>query len=1053
VSRILFVDDEPAQLRLAERFLGASEGVILDTAGSAREAISQFDFSVYDAIISDYQMPDMDGLEFLREVRCRYGDVPFILFTGRGQEVVAIDAIDAGVDFYLQKGVDARARFADLADRVEQAVARRRTRQHLRASEDQLHLVLEATDQGYWDWDLASGRNTVSSRWFTMLGYDPMAFDPGLASFSGLIHPDERLSVLETIQKHLDGCDDGYEIEMRLRTDDGGYRWILSRGRVIERSPDGQALRMVGTHTDVTRRMEAERARARSEHEKNSILAGLKDVIVEYVDPEYRVIWANETAKTVFGVSGAVEGEHCYRIFRHRDTPCPGCLVKRVFETGVYQEDEVVLEPEGRTLLVRNNPVYEDGTIVGVVINAFDITQRKRQQHELEKFRIFAENAHDIILFSRMTDARILEANGTASRAYGYSRDELRTMTLFDLRDPSEHGTVRAQMDRAGASGIRFETIHLRKDGSAIPVEVNAFVERFDDEPILLSIIRDISERRMAEEALLKRMVALTRPLEGTEIAFEDLFDLDEIQRLQDEFGSATGVAVLLTRPDGTPITRPSNFCRLCGDIVRRTPAGRERCRRSDSVLGDLHADGPFIHVCLSAGLWGAGTNIVVGDQHIANWLIGQVRDDTQTEEQMRVFARELGVDEEEFVEAFLEVPICSSERFRSIAQSLATIATQLSRIAYQNVQQARFIAERRRAEEALRASEERLSLAMEGSRIGIYDWRIAERTIELSHRGNTLAGFPESETICVSLDRWSEQVHPDDLDHVMAAFREHRNGERDHLATDYRFRHSDGRWIWLSTIGQITEWDEMHRPVRITGTYSDITDRKVAENALRRANRQLSLLTSITRHDILNQVTALRGFFSLANAAADDETRARSLDRMRSIMETIESQIEFTREFDDLGAQPPRWQSLGAIVAHASPTEECQVRVDLPPVEVFADPMLERVFANLLDNSLRHGGTVSRIWISARPSGDDLAIVWEDDGVGVPPDEKDRIFDRGYGTHTGLGLFLVREILGLTGMTIRENGDEGVGARFEITVPNGGFRYRSDSAAKTGSP
>ena len=158
----------------------------------------------------------------------------------------------------------------------------------------------------------------------------------------------------------------------------------------------------------------------------------------------------------------------------------------------------------------------------------------------------------------------------------------------------------------------------------------------------------------------------------------------------------------MITHPDGRPLTSPSGFCRLCKDIIRKTEKGRAHCRESDAMLGQLQTDGPRVQPCMSSGLWDAGTAITVGGKHIANWLVGQVRDATQSEEKMRAYAREIGADEEVFIEAFYEVPAMSLERFQQIAQALFTIAGHLSNIAYQNVQQARLITEQKNYEEAL---------------------------------------------------------------------------------------------------------------------------------------------------------------------------------------------------------------------------------------------------------------------------------------------------------------------------------------------------------------
>ncbi|HHE40675.1 MAG TPA: hypothetical protein ENL10_04150, partial [Candidatus Cloacimonetes bacterium] len=130
---------------------------------------------------------------------------------------------------------------------------------------------------------------------------------------------------------------------------------------------------------------------------------------------------------------------------------------------------------------------------------------------------------------------------------------------------------------------------------------------------------------------------------------------------------------------------------------------GLANCYKSDAVIGRLSPTGPIIKQCKSSGLWDAGAGISVDGQHIANWLIGQVRDATQTEDSMSVYAREIGADESTMVEAFREVPLMSHDRFEQIARVLFTLANQLSSSAYQNVQQARFITERKHVEQIIK--------------------------------------------------------------------------------------------------------------------------------------------------------------------------------------------------------------------------------------------------------------------------------------------------------------------------------------------------------------
>ncbi|MEI8245915.1 MAG: PocR ligand-binding domain-containing protein, partial [Lentisphaerota bacterium] len=152
-------------------------------------------------------------------------------------------------------------------------------------------------------------------------------------------------------------------------------------------------------------------------------------------------------------------------------------------------------------------------------------------------------------------------------------------------------------------------------------------------------------------------------------IRFSDIFKLDEIQRLQDLFSDASGVASIITHPDGTPITRPSNFCRLCNDIIRKTEKGCANCFKSDAILGRYNASGPVVQPCLSGGLWDAGASITVGGKHIANWLIGQVRNAKLDEQRMIKYADEIGADREEFMKALHEVPVMQVEKFNKVAE------------------------------------------------------------------------------------------------------------------------------------------------------------------------------------------------------------------------------------------------------------------------------------------------------------------------------------------------------------------------------------------------
>ncbi|HVP97335.1 histidine kinase N-terminal 7TM domain-containing protein [Methanoregula sp.] len=226
----------------------------------------------------------------------------------------------------------------------------------------------------------------------------------------------------------------------------------------------------------------------------------------------------------------------------------------------------------------------------------------------------------------------------------------------------------------------------------------------------------------------------------------------------------------------------------------------------------------------------------------------------------------------------------------------------------------------------------------------------------------------------------------------------------------------------------------------------SDITDRRLALDALASAHKKLNLLSSVTRHDMMNKVTGLMVYLDLMKNQNNPEMNAVYLQRIDEIARMIQDEIAFTRDYQEMGVKSPVWQDLSACLAHAkSQVDIGTIRVteDCTGVEVYADPLLIKVFINLLENAVRHGGDhLDFVRFSHRRAGDSLVVTCEDNGTGIAESEKGRLFSRGYGRHTGLGLFLSREILNTTGLAIREDGLPGGGARFEITVPAGHFRF-----------
>ena len=229
-----------------------------------------------------------------------------------------------------------------------------------------------------------------------------------------------------------------------------------------------------------------------------------------------------------------------------------------------------------------------------------------------------------------------------------------------------------------------------------------------------------------------------------------------------------------------------------------------------------------------------------------------------------------------------------------------------------------------------------------------------------------------------------------------------------------------------------------------VRGILVDMTEQRRSTDAQKEALRRMGLLNSITRHDILNQLTVLLGSLDLAR---EEESGAcqEGLDRAGRAVSLIQGLVAFIGDYQEIGAHASGWQPLGLIVERVGQMLASPGVLVIPPpdrVEVYADSLFEKVIFNLVENAVRHGERVTRVEFSVRQGLNGLVIVCEDNGIGVPAEEKEAVFAKGHGRNTGLGLFLSREILAITGMTIVENGRPGAGARFEIAVPEGHVRF-----------
>lgn len=352
----------------------------------------------------------------------------------------------------------------------------------------------------------------------------------------------------------------------------------------------------------------------------------------------------------------------------------------------------------------------------------------------------------------------------------------------------------------------------------------------------------------------------------------------------------------------------------------------------------------------------------------------------------------------------------------------------------------ARDITEHKRVEDSLKESEAKYRIIVENTNDAIYLHNFEGKILGLNENACRMVGYEKEELIGFNLAKidsgWRFTPNPD-LDLLLS--------RGNHVFERLNTR-KDRSVFPIEVSGKVV--DRNGKGI-VQAFVRDITERKQAEEALRQANKKLNLLSGITRHDINNQLAVLVGYVRDLEKKQPDPSLNEHFQKINATAQRISAMIQFTKEYDRIGVNIPQWQDCRTLVdmaAKQASVGNVLVKNDLPShSEVFADPMVVRVCFNLIDNAIRYGEKITTIRFSLQESGDNHVVVCEDDGNGVPADYKEKIFEPGYGKNTGLGLSLAREILDITGISLRETGEPGKGARFEITVPKGAWRQSGD--------
>ena len=825
-----------------------------------------------------------------------------------------------------------------------------------------------------------------------------------ILEFSGLVIGD---SVLET-------C---YDLTARKQTEDelhAAYEQLAAANEELQAQYD--ALN------------ENQQRIKQSEQDYRNILEDLQDVYYRS-DTKGNLLLVSPSIASVLGYPSAAElyGKEIATTLYFNPEDRKKVLAE-IEKTGSVSNFEVIFRKEDGTpiMVITSSHKYYDtaGKFLGIEGIFRDITERKKAEDAL---REIAEQYHNVVevqtefICRFRPDGTHIFVNEAYCRYFNKTREEIIGNRFRPVIHPEDRKIVAQHIASLTPQDpvMNIDQRIIMPDGS---IRWQRWVDRaiFSADGQVIeyqSVGRDITEYKESERALLESKTQLHAVVHGSPIP---QFVIDKNHRLVywnealEEQSGIPAAEVVGTNQQWRafyPHERPCLADLLVDGTIEKIPQWYEDKYSASKLIEGAYEAIDFFPKLKKTGTWLHFTAAPIRDTD--GNIIGAV----ETLENVTLQKRAEGVlqkKHEELLASYEELT-ATEEEMRQNYEELA------------------------RSQRVLAEREERYRAFFVTSIDCVFITSIDGRWVDFNDSAVLFFGYASRDELQnVTISDLYENPH--ERKRHLAVIR--KNGYSKEYPVNLKKK--DGTVI-NTLITTVPIKDADGRIIRFQGTIHDVTNRKKTEDALRQANRQLNLLSSVTRHDINNQLTPLTGYLEILEDTHLDPPLNEYVQKATTAAQRISSIIQFTEEYQDIGVNAPVWQDCRTLVDTAAtdaPLEKIMVKNDLPAgMEVFADPLIFKVYYNLMDNAVRYGGKITTVRFCIEDRNGDKVVVCEDDGDGILQDEKEKIFERGFGKNTGLGLALSREILEITGITIREMGEPGKGARFEIVVPKGAWR------------
>ena len=981
--RILHVDDDSCFLETSKQILPMQNNFKIDTATSVDEAFEKMEKQTYDAVVSDYEMPLKNGLDFLKELKERKAEISFILFTGKGREEVVVKALNLGADRYINKVGSPETVYCELADAIKKTVERKKSKQLLVESELKYRTVVEKSLQGVLITLVDPLRlvfaNAAMAR---ILGYsveELLLLSP--RGIRELIFREDRDVFFGRLQSRFLGDPAKVSLEFRAVRKDNSIVWLEAFSNRVDYERQAAVL---GMFLDIDERKKADCALRESEDRYRELANSLPDIVFE-ADANWKLVFVNERAFEIsgYGHEDFEKGMNIRQFIVPEDRERAKKNIQRLLAGSKYVPTEYkFLRKNGTTFpaLITTVPQIAGNKMRGLRGVVIDITERKNAEQALRdseaELRAIFEGASEGILVADSKTKRFVFANMEMCKITGYSLQELLKLSLKDIHPEKDMHYVNDQFTKQlqGKNTFSADIPVLRKDKKVVNCDVNAKPTKIAGQDCLIGFFRDVTEKRDLTEALKSSERRL-------KLLFESAPDGYYLSDLKGTFLDGNAAAEKIT-----------GYCRT--ELIGKSFLKLKMLPRSQMLKA-------VKLLALNASGKSTGPDVLVLNRK------------NGTQIPVEISTHPVRIDN------------------RTLVLGIA-----------------RDITDRKKAEEKLRESEEKYRITFDSS---------LDALMMLDQQGffdcntSTLKMFG-----CKSVDEFTK-YHPADLSpstqpdgtSSKQAAKAHINWAFD-TGTDHFF------WVHKRTDGTTFPADVLLTRIKLEcrnvlqATVRDITEQKKAEEQLRKKsdrieemNEKLRVVGSLTRHDVRNKLSVITGYsYILKKKHAGQGDIIEDLYMMEKAVKEVEKIFDFAKAYEQLGVE-----KLVNMDAEKTIDEAAQMFSGLTfrvvnnchGLTLLADSFLRQLFYNLIDNTRKHGEKATTTWVRyEKADANNLRLIYEDDGVGIPSENKQRVFKQGFSTGggTGYGLNLIQKMIDVYGWEIQENGEGGKGAKFVVTIP-----------------